>query len=374
MLTLFQEMGPCRIKNDSSDVTLNPYSWNNNANVMFIDQPIGTGFSHGPLKVHTSKEAASDVWDFMQIWMKDERFAHLQANDLAIWTSSYGGHYGPAFAAFFLAQNDAIAAGSVDGLPLNLKVLGIGDGMTDPLRQYGSYARYATENPYYRLVNDSVIETANETWTRKGGCQEMINTCYANGTDAECIDAQLFCNENILRPLFGPYDVYYVLTVAPDPYPPNITDYIYSIADTIGAEHDWQITNDDVGTNFQADWMRNSGLDLQTVIEAGVRTLIYVGDVDYILNYIGVEAQVDALNTTLSAAYHADDLAPYTVNGIETGLYKQVGDTEGISLAFLRMYGAGHQVPAYGWNGLDIGQAALQMFSQVMGGEGLKST
>ena len=43
---------------------------------------------------------------------------------------SYGGHYGPTFAAYFLEQNTKVANGSVSGLPINLKVLGVGDGLT----------------------------------------------------------------------------------------------------------------------------------------------------------------------------------------------------------------------------------------------------
>jgi carboxypeptidase C (cathepsin A) len=33
MLGLFQELGPCRINNDSTEVYLNPRSWNEVANV-----------------------------------------------------------------------------------------------------------------------------------------------------------------------------------------------------------------------------------------------------------------------------------------------------------------------------------------------------
>ena len=42
----------------------------------------------------------------------------------------YGGHYGPTFASHFLDQNDAIATGEVEGITLNLRVLGVGDGLT----------------------------------------------------------------------------------------------------------------------------------------------------------------------------------------------------------------------------------------------------
>ena len=39
MIGLFQELGPCRIKNDSSGVHLNPTSWNDEANVYVYITP-----------------------------------------------------------------------------------------------------------------------------------------------------------------------------------------------------------------------------------------------------------------------------------------------------------------------------------------------
>lgn len=55
-LGLFMEMGPCRVV-DSQTTAFNPYSWNEVANMFFIDQPIGTGFSyaeHGEYVVSAS--------------------------------------------------------------------------------------------------------------------------------------------------------------------------------------------------------------------------------------------------------------------------------------------------------------------------------
>lgn len=95
MIGLLQENGPCRINNDSNSVTLNPFSWNTNANVLYIDQPIGTGFSHDGASsvniselVGTSQEAATEVWTFLQIFLKDSCFSNLASHDLAIWTES----------------------------------------------------------------------------------------------------------------------------------------------------------------------------------------------------------------------------------------------------------------------------------------------
>jgi Serine carboxypeptidase len=38
--------GPCYINDDANTTTLNPWSFNNEANVLYIDQPVQTGFSY----------------------------------------------------------------------------------------------------------------------------------------------------------------------------------------------------------------------------------------------------------------------------------------------------------------------------------------
>lgn len=58
----------------------------------------------------------------MQIFFKDTRFSKYANNTLAIWTESYGGHYGPNIANYFLTQNAAIRAGTVSGVIINLQV------------------------------------------------------------------------------------------------------------------------------------------------------------------------------------------------------------------------------------------------------------
>jgi len=44
-LGLFMELGPCRVTSENETV-FHPESWNANANIFFVDQPVGVGFSY----------------------------------------------------------------------------------------------------------------------------------------------------------------------------------------------------------------------------------------------------------------------------------------------------------------------------------------
>ena len=40
---------PCVIGSDSNSTTLNDLSWNNHVNMLYVEQPVGTGFSYARL-------------------------------------------------------------------------------------------------------------------------------------------------------------------------------------------------------------------------------------------------------------------------------------------------------------------------------------
>ncbi|KAI0945691.1 hypothetical protein AcW1_001853 [Taiwanofungus camphoratus] len=373
MVGLFQENGPCRITNDSTSVTLNNNSWNEVSNMLYVDQPIGVGWSYGMSNVTTTQQAAVDMWEFLQTFFADPRFSKYQWREFAFWTESYGGHYGPVFAAYFLQQNLAVVDGSISGVPLNLRYFGIGDGLTDPLSQYASFITYAASNPYYPLVSSSTISTVNTTWSEPGGCQDQITACYTNGTDAVCALAQKAANTQILQALSGVYDPFYILSLTPDAYPPNLSPYLgnTTLMAQIGAMRKWRKIDGGVVAKLAStgDMMRDSSPDLETVVDAGVRTVIYVGDADYLSNYIGMEAMMNKLQTQFSIEYATQQLSNWTVAGQSAGLYKNAG-----TLSYVRVFGAGHELPAYEYGNLSRGEAALQIFRQVMNDEPVFST
>lgn len=85
-------------------------------------QPIGTGFSYGDDEATSTVSAAAYVWTFLQNFYA--AFTQYENRDFGLWTESYGGHYGPEFAAYFEAQNAKIAAGTITGEKVNLVALG----------------------------------------------------------------------------------------------------------------------------------------------------------------------------------------------------------------------------------------------------------
>ncbi|KZS90861.1 serine carboxypeptidase [Sistotremastrum niveocremeum HHB9708] len=378
MLGLFQENGPCKISLDSTTVVLNPYSWNNVANMLYIDQPITVGFSHGTNTATGAKEAAQLVWQMLQIFLADPAFSHLQHNEFGIWTESYGGHYGPAFAAFFLSQNAAIKKKKIEGIHINLKTLGIGNGLTDPLIQYPGYLTYATSNPYnIETATSTQISTANTLFDEVNGCMAQIQACYKTENQATCSEAQNFCNTYMsdlysgLNGRLNPYDIR-TLYESQFQFPPPIDNFLKQpdLMTKIGAESMFTSLSTTVNQAFMmsGDWMLNNAPDLESVIldSSQVRVLIYDGDADFILNYVGVEAMVSNLKTKYTSKYNKLKWSDFVVSGVKAGQFKQLG-----TFGYLRVYGAGHQVPAYGWQDLPPGEAALQFFTYIINGNKL---
>jgi carboxypeptidase C (cathepsin A) len=93
-----KENGPCQFYNNATTPSLNPYSWNEYANLLYVDEPIGTGFSYGTETVNGTVEAAPYVWKLLQSFFK--KFPQYESRDFGLFTESYGGHYGPGKVAF----------------------------------------------------------------------------------------------------------------------------------------------------------------------------------------------------------------------------------------------------------------------------------
>nr|GLL48276.1 hypothetical protein CICLE_v10003343mg [Ipomoea trifida] len=103
----FGELGPFRPAKDGKTLNNNPYAWNNVANIIFLESPIGVGFSY----TNTSSDydnvgdesTTQDSYTFLVNWL--ERFPEYKTRDFYITGESYAGHYIPELAQLILHNN-----------------------------------------------------------------------------------------------------------------------------------------------------------------------------------------------------------------------------------------------------------------------------
>ncbi|KAM0431016.1 hypothetical protein ACHAPT_005653 [Fusarium lateritium] len=369
MVGLFQEHGPCHFVDNQTEPTLNPHSWNEYANMIYIDQPIGTGFSVGTLDVNSTIGAAPYIWKFMQVFL--DKFPKYRSREFGLFSQSYGGHYGPEFASFFLGQNDKIESGAVEGHKLDMVALGINNGWIDPKSQFKSYATYAHRNKYKQILNDDLIGRFLDAYDDY--CVPAYENCTEpEGQDEACARADYVCNEQMYVNLNiasrVDFNVYDVRKRRDDVDPPEtFVDYIMraDVMEAIGARTRFAECSDAVYANMETtgDGARSFLGPLADVVKRGINTLIWAGDTDWICNWEGNLWAADALKWPGQAKFAATALSNYTVNGKVYGRYKVVDN-----LAFLKVYGAGHSVPYY------QPETALQVFKQVMQKGALKPT
>lgn len=106
LLGLGTEMGPFIFEADGS-LTPNPHTWNKVANILYVEQPAGVGFSYfsDPSDAAVGDErAAVDNYELLKQFFK--RFPERLSNELYIASESYGGHYIPHLAKEIMDRNE----------------------------------------------------------------------------------------------------------------------------------------------------------------------------------------------------------------------------------------------------------------------------
>ena len=118
MMGLFTEIGPCILEPGHNVTTPNPWAWNNNASVVFLDQPAGVGFSlrrpDGEAIASKDEDGASDFQTFLNIFFQNvfPEKAHLP---LTLTGESYGGHYIPTYVNHILESRSLDSAAAFRG-------------------------------------------------------------------------------------------------------------------------------------------------------------------------------------------------------------------------------------------------------------------
>jgi len=355
-VALFGENGPCSVNKLGTDTISNPYSWNTRANVLYIDQPTGTGFSFGKGFDHNEKQVGDDMYDFLQQFFKGHsKYASLPFFAVG---ESYAGHYIPAV-TWQIWQNNVKKL----GLHINLKGTGIGNGLVDPLTQYRYYKDMAASTNDHAPLKNATIDIMRAATEP---CVLAIAECDAQ--PATCVVATDVCNIGIMLPYqatgMNPYDMRVKCAVPPLCYDfSNVARFLSrpEVLKILGVDpsHKWQDCNRAVAIEFElaGDWMHSFETKIPDQLAAGIDLLIYAGDQDFICNWIGNQAWANTMawphqgdyNTTTPVDWYVDCKAAGTLQA-SNGFH------------FLRVYDAGHMVP------MDQPVVALAMINSFISG------
>ena len=349
------ELGPSSIGPDLKPIH-NPYSWNNNASVIFLEQPLGVGFSYGDEKVTTSKLAAKDAYIFLELFFK--QFPHLRGNDFHIAGESYAGHYIPQIAHEIVVENPDRS--------FNLTSVMIGNGITDTLTQSDYYQPMACGEGGYKPV---LSEAQCDKMTRDAKKCKLLNTaCYMSQRSIPCFLAMTVCNSVLMDPYSDTgLNVYDIRGPCENPdfgmcYNglQNVEEYMNLdyVQDALGSDvHNYTGCSDDVfsGFAFTGDEAKPFHQFIAELLDRDIPVLIYAGDKDFICNWLGNHAWTDRLEWRDHETYEEIPLSPWKHSETleEVGQVKNFGP-----LTFLRVYDAGHMVP------YDQPEASLEMVNQ----------
>ncbi|KAF2687333.1 putative carboxypeptidase S1 [Lentithecium fluviatile CBS 122367] len=398
------ENGPCSINSDSNSTSLNPWSWNNHVNMLYIDQPVQVGFSYDELvpsmldllsgtiapgngsetstatsvagilpsqepdqAANTTANAARILWQFTQVWLQE--FPQHESSDdrVSIWANSYGGHWGPGSMAYFLSQNERTRNGTIDGIRakyLHLDTLGLTNACIDSKIETPFYPEFAFNNTYgFRAITEDVYNDAQSNLTKDGGCYYLIDQCRnlsisdpdnvgSNDTiNAACALATQYCFQFVQG----------AFTETSDRNPFDISREKHSIFPPdylIGyMNQDWVQRELGVPLNFSisATHIVNTFFDvtgdpfkvtidtINHVAQGGIKVALVFGDRDYRCNWLGGEAISLSMTHPAAPQFRSAGYEAITTNStFSGGVVRQHN-----KISFSRVFDAGHAVGAY---------------------------
>ncbi|KAI4861267.1 alpha/beta-hydrolase [Hypoxylon rubiginosum] len=437
MFGFFSENGPCEVVDNGTNTyttIAREWGWDRASNMLFIDQPNQVGFSYdvptnGSIDLltnniyippaerpnslpsnaylngtfssmnanntaNTTETAAVAIWHMLQGFLTT--FPELNPPEdnilgVNLFSESYGGKYGPAFAYKWEQMNAARGNSSVSNstaVKIRLVSLGIVNGCVDDLIQAPFYPAMAVNNPYgLTAINSIRAQMANASFYTSGGCRDQINACRAavasqdpnnSGAPADvnriCEAAYNSCTENVMLPYSDAgRSLYDISALLPDSFPPKqYLEYVNTAAfqAAIGTRLNYTETNSQVVSAFLStgDYEREAMVPkLASLLNAGIRVGFIYGDRDYICNWLGGEAVSLALAASAAggyaSAFPAAGYAPIIVNDTYIGgAVRQFGN-----LSFSRVFQAGHFVPAY------QPETAFQVFARVIRGDSVST-
>ncbi|XP_038708521.1 serine carboxypeptidase-like 48 [Tripterygium wilfordii] len=284
-IDLFYANGPFHITEDSS-LTWNDHGWDKTSNIIYVDQPIGTGLSYinddSDIR-HDLTSVIDDLYNFLkEFFIKHPQFTH---KNFFITGRAYAGHYAPALASRILEENE-----KANAIPIKLKGFAIGNGHINPHIQYPTIPEFALKHNVITELNYSNIEDSMRR------CRAYTRNCV-KGIKEACSVAFDYCFEMIkrTREYAGDTNFFDIRKQRV-----NGVNYDYSkmerFFDIPSVKIALNVPQDKTfvpasKTVFDAyskkDYMRKFDVEISALLEKGIKVLIYAGDQDLLYNWDG---------------------------------------------------------------------------------------
>jgi carboxypeptidase C (cathepsin A) len=274
---LLYENGPFLLHPDNS-LVLNPYSWNLNANVLYLESPVGVGYSYSTSPLYnTDNTTADNSYTFLKAFFA--QYPEFQSNEFYIMGESYGGHYVPQLASVILRNNPTAT------IKINLQGIMVGNPWSDSFYDNAAvppfiYYHSLCSLPTYEMVVQYCIDNSFAAMALEQPFHENVPNRLVGLFD-ECDQALDMMYEEM-----GPINNYDIYTPCTDGLLPNCTnnsminDY-FDRKDVQAAIHaknvqPWlQCGN----VNYTGSW--NSVLSLYPALMDAIHVTLYSGDITF---------------------------------------------------------------------------------------------
>ncbi|ETV74299.1 hypothetical protein H257_11223 [Aphanomyces astaci] len=345
----FTELGPFVVQSDLT-VKRNKYAWNRHANMVFLEAPAGVGFSQPLLTSsdYNDHTTAANTHEFLRVFF--DAYPSFQYRPFYIAGESYAGRYIPFLITKLLASP----------LPkVHLAGFLIGNPSTNYEIDHNSYVDYYYTHGLISLENYMAVGAA--CGDNVGRCVVSSANCSA-ACEAALQDGILSIDEPALNRYYIYGDVCLLNNSQAYPYkyrnfPSTHSRVVMTpCADTFTVAYlrqplvqqalhlanadviEWSSCSDPVEELYQKS---ASSMELYpAILAAGIKALIYSGDADMVVNFMGTQRWISSRGLRLNVtsqwrAWFGPDkqLAGYS-------------EEYAGGLTFKTVKGAGHMVPA----------------------------
>ncbi|XP_010271869.1 PREDICTED: serine carboxypeptidase-like 45 [Nelumbo nucifera] len=344
----FSEHGPFK---PSGDILVrNDYSWNREANMLYLETPAGVGFSYSTNSSYYSnvndEMTAMDNLIFLQRWFI--KFPQYRDRDLFITGESYAGHYVPQLALLMIQFNEKEKL-------FNLKGIALGNPLLEFATDFNARAEFMwshglISDPTYGIFTSSCNYSQYKSESYRGSvspiCLGVISQVekeiskYVDQYDVTldiCLSSIVQQTKSLTRPqIVENIDV----CVGDETFAYlNRADVQKALHARLLGVKGWEVCSEVLNydmLNLEVPTIHVVG----SVIRSGVRVLVYSGDQDSVIPLTGSRMLVHrlanelGLNTTIAYRVWFQDKQV----GGWTQVYSDI-------LSFATIRGASHEAP-----------------------------